>query len=88
MKHAALPAVGGAPPGPVGMPIAQAALQVVYEGRVVEQDELTRHVARLFGWQRTGDGIRARIGDAIDKLVVNAQIERDGSGLRYAGKKS
>jgi len=68
--------------------IALAALQVVYEARVVGQDELTRHVARLFGWQRTGDGITARIGEAIDRLVVNAQLERVGSGLRYTGKRS
>ena len=64
--------------------IAQAALRLVHDARSIEQEELTRHVSRLFGWQRTGDGIAGRIAKAIEKLVDNGQIERDGPKLRYA----
>ena len=64
--------------------IAQAALHFAHDARTIEQDELTRHVPRLFGWQRTRDGIAALITNAIDKLVDNGQIKRDGPNLRYA----
>ena len=68
--------------------IAQAALHFVHDARSIEQDELTRHVSRLFGWQRTGDGIAARITNAIEKLVDNGQIKRDGPNLRYADNRT
>lgn len=62
--------------------IALAVRCVVEEARVIDQDELTRYVARIFGWRRTGDGIVARIGDAVERAVSNGQVERDGDRLR------
>ncbi len=63
--------------------IAQAVLYVVREAKAVEQEELVRHIARVFGWRRTGDGIVARIGDAISHVIQNGTIERDGRRVRW-----
>lgn len=63
--------------------IAQAVLYVVREAKAVEQEELVRHIARIFGWRRTGDGIVARIGDAISRVIQSGTIERDGGRVRW-----
>lgn len=63
--------------------IALAVLQVASEARSIDQDEVTRIVARIFGWRRTTDGIYSRIGEAVDRLISNEQIERVGVQIRY-----
>lgn len=68
--------------------IAQAVLEVVHETHGIDQDELTRYIARIFGWRRTGDGISSRISTAIERLISNNQIERVGEQLRYLGGES
>jgi hypothetical protein len=47
-----------------------AVIGVVGEAGEVEVDELRKHIARLFGWNRTGSDIAALIDDAIERASL------------------
>lgn len=46
-------------------------------------EDLMRETAKLFGFQRTGASIQARISEAIERLVEDGQIRRESDRLVY-----
>lgn len=55
---------------------------LVRDARRVSADELTREVARLFGWSRRGPDIARALHETVDNLINKGRIERDGDWLR------
>jgi hypothetical protein len=55
---------------------------LVRDARRVSRDELTREVARLFGWNRRGPDIARALDEAVDFLIQKGRIEMDGDWLR------
>lgn len=49
---------------------------VVSDGRSVTREELTRHVARLFGWQRRGSDITHRLDLTVDRMIRAGHLSR------------
>ena len=47
----------------------------------ITSDDATMHVARLYGWNRTGSEIRSRLGTTLEKLVANGALLRNGGEL-------
>ena len=59
--------------------IDKAVARLVADAHAIRSSDLLVHVARLFGWQRTGADIAYTIEDSIDRLVgAGALIEVDG----------
>ncbi len=48
-------------------------------------EDLVRETAKLFGFQRTGSAIQARISEAIERLVRDNSIREDSGRLVYMG---
>lgn len=55
---------------------------VVSDARSITQEELTRHVARLFGWQRRGSDITQRLGRAVERMIRSGQLRRSGDRIQ------
>lgn len=56
----------------------------VLRGQVsMPAEDLMRETAKLFGFQRTGASIQARISEAIERLVEDGQIRRESDRLVY-----
>jgi hypothetical protein len=56
----------------------------VLRGQVsMPAEDLVRETAKLFGFQRTGAAIQARISEAIERLVEDNQIRHDSGMLVY-----
>ncbi len=56
----------------------------VLKGQVsMPAEDLVRETAKLFGFQRTGTAIQARISEAIDHLVQENRIRQDSGMLVY-----
>jgi hypothetical protein len=54
---------------------------LVRDARQIEQTELVVHIARVFGWQRTGSEISDKVGGCIGDLVDDGTLGQDRSGL-------
>lgn len=57
---------------------------IVREANTVAHDEVSIHVARLFGWRRRGPDVRAALEEAIDALIRDGALVDDGEYLRTA----
>ena len=68
--------VAEVPPGE----IEQAVLGVVSDALRIEREELSVHVARLFGWARRGTGISNAIDGALERLIARGDISDVGRG--------
>ena len=58
-----------------------ALVNLVRDAHGVTPAEATVHVARLYGWNRTGPEIRSRLGTTLEKLVADGTLERNGAEL-------
>lgn len=66
------------------VPKAELRLAVVHlvdDARRVSRDELSREVARLFGWNRRGPDISRALDRAVDALIREGSIDKDGDYL-------
>ena len=68
-----------------GMEIAKAALLILSSGYKIKKEELIAEVARLFGFQRAGRKIQARVGKVIDFLRKKGMVQKDGDLILYQG---
>lgn len=58
-----------------------ALVNLVRDAGSITSDEATVHVARLYGWTRTGPEIRSRLGATLEKLIANGALDRNGAEL-------
>lgn len=58
--------------------------RLVGEAHTIRPDDLSIHVARLFGWRRRGPDVRAALEDAIEALVTAGELVHDGEYVRSA----
>ena len=61
--------------------LATALYGYIHDSIGVNQDELTAGVARLFGWNRRGNGIQARLDDLILRLLNQGYLQGNREGL-------
>jgi hypothetical protein len=61
--------------------LATALYGYIHDSIGVNQDELTAGVARLFGWNRRGNGIQARLDDLIQRLLNQGYLQGNREGL-------
>jgi very-short-patch-repair endonuclease len=66
--------------------IQLAITSIVREANTVTHDEVSRHVAALFGWRRRGPDVRAKLEEAIAALARNGTLMDDGEHLRLSIK--
>ena len=59
--------------------IAIGVRSLLQEAISFEEDQLVIQLARILGYDRTGNTIRTRLGDTIDKLAQAGQIAREGT---------
>ncbi|NLK26382.1 MAG: hypothetical protein GX307_07420, partial [Euryarchaeota archaeon] len=57
---------------------------VLREQISMPSEDLVRETANLFGFQRTGRAINARISEAIEQLIQDNKIREDSGRLVYA----
>lgn len=62
--------------------LANAAYWLVSDAHSIGLEEIRLHVARLFGWQRTGRDIAAAVEDAVDRLLEEGYLVEDGDQYR------
>ena len=65
------------PPEEIQLAITNA----VNDSHAIVIDDLTQHVARIFGWQRRGAEIQSAIDLALDKLVTKGVLSVDATGV-------
>ncbi|CAM3868517.1 DUF3320 domain-containing protein [Nocardiopsis rhodophaea] len=53
----------------------------VQDAHAITEDDLTTHVAHLFGWRRRGPDIQGALEDAISELVDSGILVMDNGGL-------
>lgn len=61
-----------------------AVARIVEDAHSIMREDLTFHVARLFGWRRRGPDVRAALGRAVDELVRIGTLVQSGQALRHA----
>ena len=61
--------------------LQEAVHQLVKDALSVDRDELSREVARLFGWNRRGSDISATLDDAIDDLIEADVLQEEAGKL-------
>jgi hypothetical protein len=60
--------------------LRHAVQRIVADANTITHDELSRHVARLFGWQRRGPDIRAILDEITGDLLRSGDLrEVDGN---------
>ncbi|MBI4728048.1 MAG: DUF3320 domain-containing protein [Acidobacteria bacterium] len=57
--------------------------RLVKDARSVTSDELSSTVSRIFGWNRRGSEIVRVLADALDGLIAEGVLVRDGEHIRY-----
>lgn len=57
---------------------------LVADAHTITHDELSRHVARVFGWQRRGTDIRANLDDVTADLIGSGELHDENGELRTA----
>jgi very-short-patch-repair endonuclease len=62
--------------------IQLAACLLVADAKLVDRDELTASVARLFGWTRRGTGITDALDSAVESLLREGRLISGPDGLR------
>ncbi|MDF1597037.1 MAG: DUF3320 domain-containing protein [Acidimicrobiia bacterium] len=65
--------------------LQMAVCRLVADAKLVDRDELTSSVAKLFGWSRRGTEIAGALDLAVDTLIGNNQLIDAGGDLRVAG---
>lgn len=55
--------------------------RIVVDAHTVTHDDLSQHVARLFGWRRRGTEIRATLDDATAELLRSGDLLEDNGTL-------
>jgi hypothetical protein len=55
---------------------------LVADAHTITHDELSRHVARVFGWQRRGPDIRANLDDVTADLIGSGELHEENGELR------
>jgi hypothetical protein len=55
---------------------------LVADAHTITHDELSRHVARVFGWQRRGPDIRANLDDVTADLIRSRALYDENGELR------
>lgn len=63
-----------------------AAAMLVADVGAAPRAEVVRSLARVFGWNRTGGLVEARINAAIDVAINAGEITEDGGNLRRASR--
>lgn len=53
---------------------------LVRDAHTIEQPDVVRSVARIFGWNRSGPDITAAVDDAIERLIAGEWIVDSGGG--------
>lgn len=53
---------------------------LVADARSVDEEDLVRAVARVFGWQRAGADIQAAVLGALDRMEADGSVVRSGDG--------
>lgn len=71
------------PLGELALAIERAAASA---GGALDEDELTMHVARLFGWTRRGGAIQERLDAALELGARRGGIERAGGRVTPANR--
>ncbi|HYY81071.1 MAG TPA: DUF3320 domain-containing protein [Actinomycetes bacterium] len=64
--------------------LAAALLQLVQASAGVTHDDLTSAVARLYGWNRRGPDINARLNRLISDLVADGKLDSTDHGFSAA----
>ncbi|MGH9061403.1 MAG: hypothetical protein ACRDZY_18105, partial [Acidimicrobiales bacterium] len=65
--------------------LGHAVFNVVRDAQAVSRQELLVHVARLFGWGRSGSEIRLVLEDTLDDLIDRNRLTQDANGQVTAG---
>lgn len=66
--------------------LAVAVTMLVRDAGAVSRAELVQAVARIFGWQRTGQIVDASLSRVIDDQVLSGKLEETGDRIRLAVK--
>jgi hypothetical protein len=64
--------------------LAAALLQLVQASAGITHDDLTVAIARLYGWNRRGPEISARLNRLVGDLVADGKLERADHGITPA----
>lgn len=66
--------------------LALAIRYLVRDAGAVSRADVVTHVARLFGWARTGDIVSRVINSAIEAALDRGLVESDGDSLKVAAQ--